>query len=160
VTESLGEVGGRLVFGTTKTHAQRRIPLPPSMFLPLEEHLVEVGPEPDSLIFTSATGTPIRYRNFYGRVWQPLLENHGLPRGGLHVLRHSAAARMIKAGWSPKAVQQTLGHESAAFTLTVYGHLFDDDLDELGKALDSVSGGTEGVQTLITAANAQTESGP
>ena len=38
----------------------------------------------------------------------------------------SAAARMIGAGWQAKAVQQTLGHSSVAFTLTVYGHLFDE----------------------------------
>jgi integrase len=64
-----------------------------------------------------------------------------LPIVGLHVLRHSAAARMIGAGWSPKAVQQVLGHGSAAFTLTVYGHLFDDDLDTLADALDGSSRG-------------------
>jgi Phage integrase family len=51
---------------------------------------------------------------------------------GLHVLRHSAAAPLIAAGGSAKAVQTILGHGSAAFTLTVYGHLFDADLDELG----------------------------
>ena len=38
---------------------------------------------------------------------------------------------MIGAGTSPKAVQVVLGHRSAAFTLTVYGHLFDADLDDL-----------------------------
>ena len=54
----------------------------------------------------------------------------------MHVLRHSAAARMISFGWSAKAVQQVLGHQSAAFTLTVYGHLFDNDLDDLADALD------------------------
>ena len=48
---------------------------------------------------------------------------------------------MIGAGWSPKAVQQTLGHASAAFTLTVYGHLFEDDLDTLADALDGSSRG-------------------
>jgi integrase len=48
---------------------------------------------------------------------------------------------MIGAGWSPKAVQQTLGHASAAFTLTVYGHLFEDDLDALADALDRPSRG-------------------
>ena len=35
-----------------------------------------------------------------------------------------------------KAVQETLGHASAGFTLSVYGHLFDDDLDALAEALD------------------------
>jgi len=33
-------------------------------------------------------------------------------------------------------VQSILGHRSAAFTLTVYGHLFDADLDDLAAKLD------------------------
>jgi integrase len=34
-------------------------------------------------------------------------------------------------------VQSVLGHRSAAFTLTVYGHLFDADLDDLAAKLDA-----------------------
>ena len=48
---------------------------------------------------------------------------------------------MIAAGASPKAVQTILGHASASFTLTVYGHLFDDDLDDLAVALDGTETG-------------------
>ena len=44
---------------------------------------------------------------------------------------------MIQAGASPKAVQSILGHRSAAFSLSVYGHLFDADLDDLTTRLDS-----------------------
>ena len=47
---------------------------------------------------------------------------------------------MIGAGASPKAVQVVLGHRSAAFTLTVYGHLFDADLDDLAARLDGDTG--------------------
>ena len=43
---------------------------------------------------------------------------------------------MIQAGASPKAIQAILGHRSAAFTLSVYGHLFDADLDDLAARLD------------------------
>ena len=46
-----------------------------------------------------------------------LLAALNLPAVGLHILRHSAAARMIQAGASPKAVQSILGHRSAAFSL-------------------------------------------
>ena len=46
---------------------------------------------------------------------------------------------MIQAGASPKAVQTVLGHRSAAFTLTVYGHLFDADLDDLAARLDALA---------------------
>ena len=55
---------------------------------------------------------------------------------GVHALRHSAAARMIAAGWTPKAVQQVMGHRSVAFTLDTYGHLFESDLDDLATRLD------------------------
>jgi hypothetical protein len=43
---------------------------------------------------------------------------------------------MIRAGASPKTVQTVLGHASAAFTLTVYGHIFDADLDDLADRLE------------------------
>lgn len=158
VSESLGEIGGQLVVGPTKTHAQRKVPLPPSIRRKLKAHLKKIALEPETFLFTTANGSPIRYRNFHARVWGPLLHRCGLPHYGLHVLRHSAAARMIKAGWEPKAVQSVLGHQSAAFTLTVYGHLFDDDLDALSVALDSISGGTEGVQALRPAADIGGES--
>ncbi len=69
-------------------------------------------------------------------LWRPVLAALGLRAVGVHSLRHSAAARMIGAGWTAKAVQQVLGHRSVAFTLTVYGHLFDSDLDALAARLD------------------------
>jgi integrase len=44
---------------------------------------------------------------------------------------------MIVSGASAKAVQSILGHRSAAFTPTVYGHLFDADLDDVAARLDA-----------------------
>jgi integrase len=65
VEESIAEVSGRLVFGPTKTHAMRKLPLPPSLAAEFKRQLEEgVGPEPDALVFTSPTGAPLRYRNF------------------------------------------------------------------------------------------------
>jgi integrase len=48
---------------------------------------------------------------------------------------------MIAASGSPKTLQTILRHASAAFTLTVYGHLFDDDLEALAAALDGTRTG-------------------
>lgn len=96
-----------------------------------------VGPEPSARLFTAPSGGELRHNDFSHRVWAPALKRLELPHAGLHVLRHSAAARLISAGASPKAVQSILGHRSAALSLTVYGHLFDDDLDELAGRLDS-----------------------
>ena len=56
----------------------------------------------------------------------------------IHVLRHSAAAALIRSEASPKAVQAILGHQSAAFTLTVYGQVFDADLDDVAERLQDV----------------------
>jgi hypothetical protein len=69
-------------------------------------------------------------------IWRPLLKKLGYPRSVCDALYHSTAARMISAGASPKAVQSIMGHRSAAFTLTVYGQLFDEDLDALAKRMD------------------------
>ena len=42
----------------------------------------------------------------------------------------------VAAGANVKAVQQMLGHASAAMTLDVYAGLFADDLDEVADQLD------------------------
>ncbi|MGH2597649.1 MAG: tyrosine-type recombinase/integrase [Actinomycetota bacterium] len=139
VEESLAEVSGRLVFGSTKTHAMRKLPLPPSLAAAFERHLDErVDAATDALLFTSPKGKPLRYGNFMRTVWKPALRDLGLPDVGIHVLRHSAAAALIRSQASPTAVQRILGHRSAAFTLTVYGHIFDADLDLVADNLDVV----------------------
>jgi integrase len=46
---------------------------------------------------------------------------------------------MISTGRPARAEQQVLGHRSASFTPTVYGHLFEDDLDALAASVDPVS---------------------
>jgi integrase len=153
VTESLAEIGGTLTFGPTKTHAARKVPLPPSLLVMLSEHIDErIGAAPDSLLFTSARGFPIRYSRFRPTVWVPTLHALGLPLVGMHALRHSAAARMIGAKWQAIDVQRALGHRSAGFTLSVYGHLFDEHLDELASALDGTSRGTDAVQPITSLA--------
>ena len=58
----------------------------------------------------------------------------------LHVLRHFCDCIGTSNGASPNALQTILGHGSAAFTLTVYGHLFDADLDDLAAGLESPAG--------------------
>ena len=115
IEASLSEVAGRLVRTTTKTHATRSIPLPAGLAAEFEHHLAaRVGSAPGSALFTGPDGGHLRHSAFYNRVWRPALAELGLPPVGLHVLRHSAAARLISAGATPKAVQVVLGHGSAA----------------------------------------------
>jgi integrase len=159
VEESLAEVSGRLEFGSTKTHAMRKLPLPPSLAAAFERHLEErVGAAADALLFTSPKGKPLRYGNFMRTVWKPTLLELGLPDVGIHVLRHSAAAALIRSGASPTAVQRILGHRSAAFTLTVYGHIFDADMDSVAENLDEMFGGNV-VSPVATPTPQQVRSG-
>jgi integrase len=150
VLTTLSEVAGGFIRTTTKSHAQRRVPIPPSLVSALERHLEDLDPGRDSLAFRGPKGGPLRYRYFYMNLWRPTLDQLGLPVVGVHVLRHSAAARMIASGWSPKAVQQVMGHRSVAFTLDTYGHLFETDLDDLAIRLDDPNIGGMPIDTLST----------
>ena len=89
-------------------------------------------------MFTSPNGHPLRYANFRREVWVPALRSARVGEIGLHVLRHSAASALIRAGASPKALQVILGHQSAGFTLSVYGHVFEQDMAALADRLDAV----------------------
>lgn len=137
VEESLAEISGRLVFGSTKSHARRSVPVSPRVMTMLGAVLEDKSR--DGLVFTAPKGGPLRYQNFLARVWHPMLTELGLPVVGVHVLRHSAAARIVAAGGSAKTLQTVLGDCSTAFSLTVYGHLFDNDLDALADRLDTPS---------------------
>jgi len=139
VSESLAEVGGELIFGPTKSHAERTVPLTASLNASLRTHIGErVESDLKALVFESAKGHPLRYTNFRRAIWVPALQSAKIPKIGLHVLRHSAAAAMIRAGASPKALQVILGHQSAGFTLSVYGHVFEQDMTELAERLDTL----------------------
>ena len=66
----------------------------------------------------SRGGEGLRSATFYGR-FRRYLEKAGLPRSGLHVLRHSAAKLRRDAGESIEDVSRFLDHSSLAVT-TVY----------------------------------------
>jgi site-specific recombinase XerD len=105
----------------------------------LERHLTEhVEPRRGAFLFTSPNGAPLRYTNWRRRVWLPALERANLSAVGVYVLRHSAAARLVAAGASPKALQTILGR-LRGIQPHPYGHLFDSDVDDLAGRLDEIS---------------------
>jgi integrase len=131
VVEAVTEVGGRLEWGTPKTHEGRTIVVPRFVAeaLPLRE--------PDSLVFIAPKGGPLRTSNFRRDVWHPACRTSGMPEGLLvHDLRDTAASLMIASGASIKAVQRALGHASAKMTLDTYGGLFEEDLEDLADRLE------------------------
>ena len=51
----------------------------------------------------------------------------GQPRYRFHSLRHAAASLFIAhLGWTPKRLQEVMGHASITMTFDRYGHLFSD----------------------------------
>lgn len=135
VSESMAEVGGTLHFGTTKTDRERTIRVPRAVLDLLEEQVTSKGP--DDLVFTRSDGGPLRHANFRMRVWLPALRAARLPATmRIHDLRHTCAALLIEQGAHPKVIQVQLGHASITTTLDIYGHLFDDKLDELAEGMD------------------------
>lgn len=134
IAESVTEIGGRLSWTTPKTHHTRTVPFPPRLRAPLEAACL--GKSPEDLVFTAPEGGPLRLGNWRRRVFDPACRQIGLRGVSPHDLRHTAASLAILAGANIKAVQQILGHASAAMTLDVYAGLFSDDLDSVAVALD------------------------
>jgi integrase len=135
VVDAITEVHGRVVVGTTKTHQRRSVPIPRFLADELANHIA--GRKPDDLLFTAPGGGVLRNTNFRPRFFDPAAEKAGLPGLTPHELRHTAASLAIAAGANVKAVQQMLGHASAAMTLDIYAGLFADDLDTVADQLDT-----------------------
>lgn len=140
IVESLAEVGGAMHLGPTKTHRQRSVVVPATIRDLLAAHLDTLPMDPETLVFTSPTGRPLRYSNFRNRTWTPATAAAGLNGLDIHELRHTAASLMIRAGADPKLIQNQLGHASITITYDTYGHLFPDRLDELADQLDRLIG--------------------
>jgi hypothetical protein len=130
------EVNGVMHLGTTKSHQARTVALPPFLSDALGAYM---GSAPrDDLLFTNAAGGYLSVTNWKRRVFDPSARRAGLtpPPLRTHDLRHTAASLMIASGATVKAVQHQLGHRSATLTLDRYGHLWPDERDALGEALE------------------------
>lgn len=114
VAESLHEAAGRLYFGPPKTRSSvRRVPLPGVVAATLAAHL-PTGGDPDDLVFTTASGTPWRRRNFATQVWVPARDAAGLPGLRVHDLRHTTASWLADGGVPEVVIAAVLGHRVGA----------------------------------------------
>ena len=154
VLEQLREVNGRVSFGPPKTDASRRtVAIGAGLATELGTHLgTYCDRDPGALLFTTATGKPVRPSRFRSGPWKRATEATALAPLTPHVLRHTAAALAVAAGAHPKALQARLGHGSIGVTLGTYGHLYDGadaqvaaDVERaLARALESTPGGALG----------------
>jgi integrase len=132
----------------TKSDAGRRtIPLPADLVRLLREWKIEAGG--NALVFATKSGRPDPASNILRRGWFPLQvlagvcdpvtdengnvsrDEDGRPkvehRHNFHRLRHFHASMLIADGANPLEVSKEIGHSDVGFTLSVYGHLFQDE---------------------------------
>ena len=137
VARKLGEVNGRLAYGSPKTAAGRRtVGVPTFVIRTLELHLALYGePGADGLVFPAPDGGPLRRGNFRRRVWLPATTKVGVPALRFHDLRHTAATLAAASGTSLKALMARIGHSSVAAALR-YQHVVDGQDAEIVRFLE------------------------
>ncbi len=158
VCESLAEVNAKLHLKSTKNGKDRTVSLPRFLAQMLSEHIGRY-PSCEGHVFPSASGAPLRRRNFYRRHFRPAVE--GVPerpkaqgraarpeipsplpedkrRLRFHDLRHTCAALLIAQGAHAKEIQERLGHSTIRLTFDRYGHLLPSLDERLRDGLEAV----------------------
>lgn len=134
------QVAGRIILGTPKTHEQRIVPVPKFLIELLAKDRENKAHE--ELLFGDGENFLKSSDSRDGWFTQAVLKaqqvDKAFPTITPHDLRHTAASLAISAGANVKVVQKMLGHASAAMTLDTYADLFDDDLDTVSEALNTL----------------------
>lgn len=128
-------------FQSPKTkNANRAIDLPDELVHELKVWKLRCPPTSHNLIFPSPEGSITQHDNMMKRAFIPALKQAGLRPVSFHSLRHSNASIRIKKGQNLKYLSKQMGHSSVAFTLDVYGHLFEDDKQFLREQANLLAG--------------------
>ena len=133
VSKNAVQVGSQIHVGTPKAHKRRTVPLP-EFLLPYLPRQCE-GQGREDLLFPGDDGGYLKRPHPTCGWFIKAVAESGLPHATPHDLRHTAASLAVSAGANVKAVQNLLGHASAAMTLDIYADLFDDDLEAVAIAL-------------------------
>jgi integrase len=115
---------GSLTFGPPKTEAGRRtVTVPTAVRSDLRDHLrTYVAAEGDALVFTGATGAPLRRSNFQRAArWTQAVAAVGLPGFHFHDLRHTGNNLAAATGASLRDLMHRMGHQSTRAAL-IYQH--------------------------------------
>jgi len=146
-----GEIGsGSLGYAATGQHvgmAQRMESVAPPggvMLLESTARLVEthrdaVGVGVGAQAITSPRGSRLGLENWKRSVnWKAAITKIGRDAMRVHDLRHTYASLSRRAGADLRLVHKAMGHASITVTAHTYADLFDDELDNIAAALDSL----------------------
>lgn len=122
----------RLWVAKTKNGRPRSVSVPVSVVA-----MLSLTRDPAEPLFVTPRGRRVQKDNWRARVFDPGKVTAGLPEMVPHDLRHTAASLMIRSGATVKDVQNQLGHASAKMTLDLYGHWWDDSIDDVADRMDA-----------------------
>ncbi len=74
------------------------------------------------LVFATSLGTPLNPRNVL-RSFHRLLNKAGIPRQGVHNLRHSCASLLLQQNVHARTIMDVLGHSRIGVTMDTYSHV-------------------------------------
>ena len=80
------------------------------------------SPRTDDLVFVKADGIWI-HPDIFSQIFDRTVAKLDVPTISLHDLRHTHATLLLKAGVPVKVVSERLGHANVAFTMNVYQHV-------------------------------------
>jgi integrase len=103
---------GRYQEGAKTRAGNRELILPEQAVEALRTQIIESKrPNPDRLVFPSATGKPQRASNWNRRVWQPIREKAGLPHVVQYDLRRFYTSHVeARSGLARSIIEQHTGH--------------------------------------------------
>jgi integrase len=145
VRAAVERVNGVYNIGPTKTHENRSVPVPRPLLDLLRRRIGSQSP--GGLLFPGADGYLKNHE--FRKVFNPAAARAGVPGLSPHELRHTCASLAIRGSGVPaniKTVQRLLGHKTAVMTLDNYGHLYDDDLDEVARQMGTHFAYSQGVK--------------
>jgi integrase len=136
VAETVTEVKGKLVFGTPKSHQQRKIKIPGFLVDALRRHLDQMtDKDPSALLFVGRTGNAFRYGSW--RKWQfdPAVKRAGLEDVTPHDLRASHAS-WVAERHGVMAAARRLGHSNASVTTRHYARAVEGRDEQIADTFD------------------------
>ncbi|HEY5852503.1 MAG TPA: tyrosine-type recombinase/integrase [Aldersonia sp.] len=143
IRRSMTQVGGKLVEGNTKSRAGRRtVPIPARLIPTLANRIA--GRDHGEPAVTSPKGARLSLENWKRAVdWKSAITAINRPTLRVHDLRHTYASLSRKAGADLRLLQVAMGHASITVTAHTYADLYDDELDGIAAALDSLNDAQE-----------------
>ena len=94
---------------------------------------------PGAPAIASPKGSRLSLENWKRAVnWRRSATEIGRPDLRVHDLRHTYASLSRRAGADLRLLQKAMGHASITVTAHTYADLFDDELDDIATALDSL----------------------